>query len=383
MKDIIILGATGSIGTQTLEIIRENSEKYNLIAFSSGVNINKTRDIINEFSPSAVSVTRSEDADALKSEFPDINIYCGESGLLKISTYPTNKEAILVTAVSGAVGLLPTLEAIKMSRTIALANKETLVSAGHIVMDMARNFNSKIIPVDSEHSAIYQCMQGESINDVKKLIITASGGSFRDKTRADLKNVTVKDALSHPNWSMGSKITIDSATMMNKGLEVIEAHWLFNLPYEKIETVMHRESVIHSMVEFNDNSTKAQLGIPSMKVPIAYALSYPSRNIKVQMDEFDIKKYGSLTFEELSFERFPCLKMAFEAGKVGGTMPTVMNAANEVAVDLFLKEKISFLGIEDVISDAMSNHKLIQNPSLEEILNSDKETREYIYNKYN
>ncbi len=363
MKDIILLGATGSIGTQTLEVIQNNSDKYRLLAFSAGQNVEKAADIVAKFNPKYVCMKSEKHALEIKDKFACIEVFHGQSGLVDLVSVPTDNEVIVLTAVSGAVGLLPTLKAIENKRDIALANKETLVTAGHIVMEAAKKNGVNILPVDSEHSAIFQCLQGESAKDIKKIIITASGGTFRDSKREDLINVTAADALKHPNWSMGAKITIDSATMMNKGLEVIEAHWIFNLSYDKIDTVLHKQSIIHSLVEFNDGSLKAQLGVPSMKVPIAYALSYPRHNLKIDDKKFNILNYPELTFEKLSHDRFPCLKMAYEAGVAGGSMPTVLNAANEVAVNLFLNGKISFLDIEKVIATSMEKHNLIINPT--------------------
>ncbi|MTP85465.1 1-deoxy-D-xylulose-5-phosphate reductoisomerase, partial [Turicibacter sanguinis] len=284
--------------------------------------------------------------------------------------------------VMGSVGLLPTLKAIEMGRNIGIANKETLVTAGHLVMEKAKQHGVKLLPVDSEHSAIYQCLQGEDAKAIKKLIITASGGSFRDYTREMLKEVTLEQALNHPNWSMGAKITIDSATMMNKGLEVIEAHWLFDMPYERIETILHRQSIIHSMVEFEDTSIIAHLGTPDMRIPIQFAMSYPERMDLKQGKSLNLAEVGTLEFKPMDFERFPCLKMAYEAGMQGGSCPTVLNAANEAAVDLFLRNKISFLEIETVVAEALNKHQKIDHPSLEQILQLDQEVRRDILAKY-
>lgn len=285
---------------------------------------------------------------------------------------------VLVNAVMGSVGLQATLEAIRAKKQIALANKETLVTAGHLVMDAVHKNQVNMLPVDSEHSAIFQCLNGEKQSDVNKLILTASGGSFRDKTRAELANVTINDALNHPNWSMGAKITIDSATMMNKGLEVIEAHWLFDVPYKAIDVILHKESVIHSMVEFQDHSVIAQLGSPDMRVPIQYALTYPTRLELPVTKRLNLVEIGKLHFEQMDMSRFPCLQMAYDAGKEGGTMTTVLNAANEVAAGLFLEGKISFLTIETLIKRAMENHQAIQRPDLETILYVDTQTRKQV-----
>ncbi|MBS4198989.1 1-deoxy-D-xylulose-5-phosphate reductoisomerase [Bacillus sp. FJAT-49732] len=377
MKYISLLGATGSIGIQTLDVIRNNPEQFKLVAISAGKNIELVRKILLEFKPEYVSVQYKEDYDKLKIEYPQgFTFGYGSEGLMEAAVY--HKSDILLNSVIGSVGLNPTLEAIKEKKTIALANKETLVTAGHLVMTHAKENNVPIIPVDSEHSAIYQCLQGEKLSSVNRLIITASGGSFRDYKREDLKNVTLEQALSHPNWSMGSKITIDSATMMNKGLEVIEAHWLFDKPYEKIDVLLHRESIIHSMVEYDDSSIIAQLGTPDMRVPIQYALTYPDRFHFQTENRLDLAKIGQLHFEEMDFERFRCLEFAYEAGKRGGTLPTVLNAANEVAVHAFLSGKISFLSIEDLIEKALARHTTIKNPDLETIQDVDAETRVYV-----
>ncbi|MFC5463732.1 1-deoxy-D-xylulose-5-phosphate reductoisomerase [Lederbergia graminis] len=377
MKSISLLGATGSIGTQALDIIRNNHDKFSLVAISAGKNINLVRKIIKEFNPQLVSVQEKSDMDVLKAEFPGIDFCSGTSGLLEVAVY--EKADILLNAVMGSIGLAPTLAAIKEKKTIAIANKETLVTAGHIVMNLARECKVPILPVDSEHSAIFQCIQGEKLQDVERLIITASGGSFRDLNREQLASVTVEQALSHPNWTMGSKITIDSATMMNKGLEVIEAHWLFDLPYEKIDVLLHRESIIHSMVEYVDSSVIAQLGTPDMRVPIQYALTYPERLPLQSSSRLNLAEVGKLHFEEMDFNRYRCLQFAYDAGKAGGTLPTVLNAANEVAVNAFLEGRISFLAIEDMIEQALGRHNNIDNPDLSTIQDVDVETRNFIH----
>jgi 1-deoxy-D-xylulose-5-phosphate reductoisomerase len=377
MKYISVLGATGSIGTQTFEVVRAHPENFRITSFSFGTNIELGKKLIEEFQPKLVSVSTKELADELKRTIRySCLVYYGEEGLLEVATDPDSD--ILLNAVMGSVGLAPTLAAIDEKKTIALANKETLVTAGHIVMDGAKRNQVDILPVDSEHSAIYQCLNGENQAEMTKMILTASGGSFRDKSRKDLEGVTVEEALSHPNWSMGSKITIDSATMMNKGLEVIEAHWFFNSPYEDIEVVQHRESVIHSMVEFIDGSIIAHLGTPNMKVPIQYALTHPER-LEVQSGKrLNLVDIGTLHFEKMDLERFPCLAYAFEAGKAGGTMPTVLNAANEAAVDAFLKGHISFLDIEKFIEKALDRHENVKQPSLEDIHEIDATVRQYV-----
>lgn len=384
MKNIYLLGATGSIGTQTLDVIRMHPEAFRLIAFSSGRNIELTKQIIEEFQPAYVSVMEEESVMTLEALYPNVEFGYGAQGLESVATYQTDLggEDFVVTAVMGSVGLLPTLKAIEMGRNIGIANKETLVTAGHLVMEKAKQHGVKLLPVDSEHSAIYQCLQGEDAKAIKKLIITASGGSFRDYTREMLKKVTLEQALNHPNWSMGAKITIDSATMMNKGLEVIEAHWLFDMPYERIETILHRQSIIHSMVEFEDTSIIAHLGTPDMRIPIQFAMSYPERMDLKQGKSLNLAEVGTLEFKPMDFERFPCLKMAYEAGMQGGSCPTVLNAANEAAVDLFLRNKISFLEIETVVAEALNKHQKIDHPSLEQILQLDQEVRRDILAKY-
>lgn len=384
MKNIYLLGATGSIGTQTLDVIRQHPDKFRLVAFSAGRNIELTKKIINEFRPAYVSVISEQSAKQLAEQYKEVGFGFGDEGLINVATYDAvaGDEHFVLSAVMGAVGLLPTLKAIEMRRTIGIANKETLVTAGHLVMEKARKYGVKLLPVDSEHSAIYQCLQGEDAKAIRKIIITASGGSFRDYTREMLKEVTREQALNHPNWSMGAKITIDSATMMNKGLEVIEAHWLFDLPYDQIETILHRQSIIHSMVEFEDTSIIAHLGTPDMRIPIQFAMSYPERIDLKQSKSLKLEEVGMLEFKKMDFERFPCLKMAYEAGHEGGSCPTVLNAANEAAVDLFLKDKISFLDIEKVVYESLEHHHKIDRPTLEDIIEIDKNTRRIITEKY-
>ncbi len=384
MKNIYLLGATGSIGQQTLDVIRQHPDKFRLVAFSAGRNIQLTQKIIEEFKPAYVSVISEEAAKQLANQYSEVKFGFGTEGLINVATYDevAGDEHFVLTAVMGSVGLLPTLKAIERRRTIGIANKETLVTAGHLVMEKAKQYGVRLLPVDSEHSAIYQCLQGEDAKTVKKIIITASGGSFRDYTREMLKDVTREQALNHPNWSMGAKITIDSASMMNKGLEVIEAHWLFNLPYDQIETILHRQSIIHSMVEFEDTSIIAHLGTPDMRIPIQFAMSYPDRIDLKQAKSLRLDEVGTLEFKKMDFDRFPCLKMAYEAGKEGGSCPTVLNAANEAAVDLFLRDKIKFLEIENVVYEALEGHKMLANPTLEEILEIDTNTRRLIIEKY-
>jgi 1-deoxy-D-xylulose-5-phosphate reductoisomerase len=374
LKKISLMGATGSIGTQTLDVIREHPEEFKLTALSVGKNIDGARKMIGEFHPFLVSVQREEDAELLRKDVPSsVKVLYGEEGLVQVACH--QDADILVNAVLGSVGLYPTLQAIEAGKTIAIANKETLVTAGHLVMEAARKKGVALLPVDSEHSAIFQALQGEKEKNIEKLVITASGGSFRDRTRDELVGVTVKEALNHPNWSMGAKITIDSASMMNKGLEVIEAHWLFDIPYDNIDVLQHRESIIHSMIQFHDTSVMAQLGTPDMRVPIQYALTYPDRLDRPGGKRLDLAEIGQLHFEKMDFERFRCLGFAYEAGRTGGSMTTVLNAANEAAVALFLDNKISFLGIEELIERALNEHEVIRKPDLETIREIDSRTR--------
>ncbi len=378
MKKISLLGATGSIGLQTIDIVLANPESFQLVAFSTGRNIEKTRELVTQIKPELVSVQQEEDARVLQQEFPHVSFTYGTKGLIEVATHP--ETTVFVNAVLGSVGLESTLAAIHMSKNIAIANKETLVTAGHLVMAEAKKYNAPILPVDSEHSALYQSMNGENPKAIERLILTASGGSFRDKTRAELQGVTVKDALNHPNWSMGAKITIDSATMMNKGLEVIEAHVLFDMPYDNIDVLLHRESIIHSMVEYHDTSVMAQLGTPDMRVPIQYALTFPDRIPLIGGKRLNLAEIGKLHFQEVDFERYHALKLAYDAGRMGGTILTAMNAANEAAVALFLEEKITFLEIEACIERVMDAHNNILLPDLETILHVDSETRKLVRN---
>ncbi|GAB2563270.1 1-deoxy-D-xylulose-5-phosphate reductoisomerase [Gracilibacillus alcaliphilus] len=380
MKNITLLGATGSIGMQTLDVLREHKHEFRLYSFAFGKNIEQAARIIREFSPEIVVTQDLPIKQQLTPYIDSSKVLIGTEGLEQVCADPNTD--IVVNAVMGSVGLTATLTAIEHQKRIAIANKETLVTAGHLVMEAAKKHNVQLLPVDSEHSAIFQSLNGESHRDIDKLILTASGGSFRDKTREQLQGVSVSDALNHPNWSMGAKITIDSATMMNKGLEVIEAHWLFQIPYEQIEVLQHKESIIHSMVEYTDKSILAQLGTPDMRVPIQYALSYPNRLPLASSKSLNLAEISTLHFSEMDQERFPCLAYAYQAGKQGGSLPTVLNAANEAAVDLFLQEKITFLEIEEIIEQAMGAHQVIVNPGLETIQAIDQETRVQIYDKY-
>lgn len=380
MKDLILLGASGSIGTQTLDIVREFNDKFRVLGLSVGSDLEKAKKIIEEFKPKMVVTKTLEDLNELKNLFIDVDFDYGDNGLINLATFEKeNLNVTLVVALVGTVGLLPTIEAIKIKRNIALANKETLVIAGEIVMNLARENDVTIFPIDSEHSAIYQGLVGENHNDIKKLIITASGGSLREYSREALATVTKEEALAHPNWKMGAKITIDSATMMNKGFEVIEAHHLFNVGYDKIETIIHKESIIHSIVEFNDSQMKAQMANSDMRMPILYALSYPQR-LEYQNELNLVGK--NLTFEQMDFDRFPCLKMAYEAAIKGNIFPTVLNASNDCAVRLFLEDKISFLMIEEIIKEALSEATSVSELSLEVILETEKNVREKIIKKY-
>ncbi|AHD05922.1 1-deoxy-D-xylulose 5-phosphate reductoisomerase Dxr [Paenibacillus larvae subsp. larvae DSM 25430] len=374
-KSISILGSTGSIGTQTLEVVENHPELFTVKALAGGRNINLLAEQARKFSPEMISVADKKLAEQIKSLVPpDTKVFYGEEGLIEAAA-GTDADVTL-TAVVGSQGLKPTLAAIESGKQIALANKETLVSAGHLVTEAARKHKVTLLPLDSEHSAIFQCLNGENSKDVRAITLTASGGSFRDKTRDQLQGVTVKEALNHPNWSMGAKVTIDSATMVNKGLEVIEAHWLFGVPYGQIEVMIHPESIIHSYVEFQDYSIIAQLGLPDMRIPIQYALTFPKR-LPSPGKSLNLAEIGKLHFHRMDFDRFPCLRMAYECGKAGGTATTVFNAANEVAVARFLKGEISFLKIEDLIERTLNAHNPETMPSLEEITEADSWARTF------
>lgn len=373
-KRVAILGSTGSIGTQTLDVIAHDPDSYQVEALAAGSNLGLLIKQIERFTPRVVSVGSRELAREVEQAVGSrVKVYYGEEGLLEAAA-GTDAD-LLVTALVGSMGLKPTLAAIEAGKTIGLANKETLVTAGHLVTALARKKNVALMPIDSEHSAIFQCLNGESAKEVEKLIITASGGSFRNRTRKELEGVTVEEALRHPNWSMGAKITIDSATMMNKGLEVLEARWLFGMEYDRIDVLLHPESVIHSMVEFVDGSVMAQLGNPDMRVPIQYALTYPHRKPSPAA-ALRLAEIGKLHFSEMDYERFPCLAMAYACGRAGGTAPTVFNAANETAVARFLQGAISFLEIETVIERALEKHRTIAVPELEQIIEADRWARE-------
>ncbi|RYL92980.1 1-deoxy-D-xylulose-5-phosphate reductoisomerase [Sporolactobacillus sp. Y61] len=377
MKRISLLGATGSVGTQTLAVVREHPEEFTVSAFSFGENIDTALPLIKEFKPELVAVKNRRTAEQIRTMLPGhTTLVYGLKGMVEAAAWPNSD--MLINAVLGSIGLEPTLAAIEAGKTIGLANKETLVTAGHLVMKAAEKSGSAIIPVDSEHSAIFQSMLGQDRSAVTRLILTASGGSFRDKTRKELKGVTVAEALNHPNWSMGAKITVDTATMINKGLEVIEAHWLFHMPYDRIETVIHRESIVHSLVEYTDHSLIAQLGLPSMLVPIQFALTYPRRLELRQTKRLNLWKTGTLHFQKVDRQRYPAVSLAYEAGRAGGSMPTVLNAANEVAVEAFLEGRIPFLEIEPLIERALEQHQVIPEPDLETIEETDRLTRHFV-----
>ena len=384
MKNIYLLGATGSIGTQTIEVLRSLDDSYRLVSFSFNNNLEIAESIINEFNPKLVCTNNEFNYNYLKNKYNNIRIVTGEEGLIETATikYYDDGEDVVINSLVGMIGLVPTIAAIKLERTILLANKETLVVGGEIITKLLKQYNSKLLPIDSEHSAILQCLEGRKKEEIKKLIITASGGAFRDLTREQLDNVTIDDALKHPNWSMGKKITVDCATMVNKGLEVIEAHFLFNVDYDNIETIIHKESIIHSMVEFKDKTIIAQMGKPDMRVPIQYAITYPNKRDYKLDESLNLNKLFNLSLKQMDFERYPLLKLAYKVGKLGGVMPTVYNASNEEAVKLFINKKIKFLEIETIIIDAVSKFKNIVSPSLSQILKIDNEVREYVKSKY-
>ena len=371
MKQLSILGSTGSIGTSTLDIVAACPERFKVVGLTAGKNLKLLASQIKRFSPRIVAVPEKEDVPRLRDmcSDTDVKIVGGAEGLIEVATI--EEADMVVAAIVGAAGLLPTAAAIRAGKDIALANKETLVTAGHIFMNMIREHDVRLYPVDSEHSAIFQSIEGHRNEDVNKIILTASGGPFLNASRESLANVTVRDALNHPNWSMGKKITIDSATMMNKGLEVIEAHWLFNAPMDKIDVNIHPQSIIHSMVEYADGCVMAQLGIPDMKAPIAYALSYPER-IPTGVKPLDLTTIGGLTFFKPDLEKFRCLKLAYNAVNAGESMPAVMNAANEIAVEAFLEGRIGFIHIAKIIEDVMGAHQAHSLNSIEEVLYADQ-----------
>ncbi len=375
MKNIVILGSTGSVGRQTLEVIEAMEGRFNLVALTANSSVDIMASQVRKFKPKYVVMMNDKAAKELKYKLTSsrTKVLTELEGLIDVATL---KEVdLVVNSVVGSVGVKPTIEAIRAGKDIGLANKETLVTAGSIVMAEAKENDVKILPIDSEHNAIFQALNGEDRSKIKRIILTASGGPFREATADKLKEVTVKEALNHPNWDMGGKITIDSATLMNKGLEVIEAKWLFDLEFDQIDVVVHPQSIVHSLVEYKDHSTIAELGYPDMKVPIQYALTYPERRVN-DLKPLSLSRIQELTFEEPRKDLFPCLDYAYQAGKIGGTMPAVMNAANEVAVDKFLNNEIKFLEIPKLISMVMDKHNLISNPTLEDIFKVDSWARE-------
>ena len=381
MKNIVILGSTGSIGTNALEIIRNKKEEFNVIGLSANSNHKLICEQIEEFKPKYVSIGTEEGKKIIEEKFSEVKVYVGREGLKKLGQI--EEMDIILVAVIGAIGIEATSEAIKLGKRIALANKETMVASGDYINKLLKeNPKSEIIPVDSEHSAIFQSLMAGKKSQVKNLIITASGGTFRGKKLEDLKDVTVEQALKHPNWSMGRKITVDSSTLVNKGLEVIEAHQLFGMDYDKIKVVIHPQSIIHSLVEYDDNAVIAQLGVTDMKLPIQLAFTYPDRIQNNCLDTLDLLKVGNLTFEAPDREVFKGLDLAYRAGRIGKSMPTVLNAANEIAVELFLNKKIKFLDIYKIIEKAMDNHKVEEIDNLDSILRIDQATRKWVYDNY-
>ncbi len=378
---IAILGSTGSIGTQTLEVVRAYSDELEVTALAAGSNVDLLEKQVREFHPKIAALWSKEKADELRTRLRDmdVRVVSGMEGLLEVATVSDSK--VLVTAIVGMIGIRPTLAAIEAGKDIALANKETLVCAGHIIIPIAKEKGVSILPVDSEHSAIFQSLNGERHNKISRILLTASGGPFRGKTRKELENVTVEDALKHPNWSMGQKITIDSATLVNKGLEVMEAKWLFGVEYDDVEVVVQPQSIIHSMVEYEDGAVIAQLGTPDMKLPIQYALFYPNRRY-LSGDRLDFSILNQITFEKPDMDTFEGLKLAYEVGREGGSLPTVFNAANEYAVDYFLKGRIAFLEIYEMIKSCLSAHTKIEKPSVEDILNTQSWVEDYIKSRY-
>ncbi len=380
MKKIAILGSTGSIGTQTLEVARNNGD-LEIVSLAAGSNIKKLEEQIREFHPRLVAVWTEEKAKELRDAVKDLDVkvVSGMDGLIRVCTLPETE--IVVTAIVGMIGIVPTIAAMKAGKDIALANKETLVTAGHIIIPLAKETGVKILPVDSEHSAIFQCLNGENRSQLKKILLTASGGPFRGRKLEDLKNIQVEDALKHPNWAMGRKITIDSSTLVNKGLEMMEAKWLFGVEPKDIQIVVQPKSIIHSMVEFVDGAVIAQLGTPDMKLPIQYALYYPERRF-LPGERLDFWKLQEITFEKPDMETFRGLKLAFDAAAAGGSMPTVYNAANERAVAKFLDRKIAYLQIPEIIETCMGHHIVKENPSVEEILDTEQAVYEFIESRW-
>ncbi|NMA04231.1 MAG: 1-deoxy-D-xylulose-5-phosphate reductoisomerase [Clostridiales bacterium] len=379
MKKISILGSTGSIGLQALDVVRMHREKFKIAGLAALENINRLEEQIEEFNPEVVAVFKKEKAEVLAGRIGrKVKIVSGMEGLLEVATLTTAD--IIVVSVVGSIGLLPTLEAIRYKKTIALANKETLVVAGELIMGEAEKYGAEIIPIDSEHSAVFQCLQGQDVENISRIILTASGGPFKDWTRDKIEKAEARDALKHPTWDMGRKITIDSSTLMNKGLEVIEAKWLFNVGLGKIDVVVHPQSVVHSMVEYRDNSIISQMGIPDMRVPIQYALSYPKR-IKSSVKKINFNELGQLTFTLPEAEKFPCLPLAYEALKTGRTMPCVLNGANEILVEYYLQDKIGFYDIPKFIEKAMIKHEPFIYKTVDEVLEVDKWVKNWVKNE--
>lgn len=376
MKNITVLGVTGSIGTQTIDVVLGHPDEFKIVAMSAGHNIKKLEEIMSQLPVAHICVLEQTDYDYLTEKYPDRHFYLGQEGLIQISTLEETE--IVLNAIVGFAGLLPTIEAIKAGKDIALANKETLVVAGHIIIPLAKEYNIQLLPVDSEHSAIFQSMHGEYPREISKILLTCSGGSFRDKSLNELKDATVEQALNHPNWSMGAKITIDSATLVNKGLEVMEAKWLFDVDYDDIEVLIHPESVVHSMIECTDTAVIGQLGTPDMRLPIQYALTYPHRIPLMNSKRLSLSDIGTLHFYKPDIERFKALPLAYRAGREGGSMPCVFNGANEEANQLFRDGKIKFLEIVDLIEDAMNAHTVVENPTLDELIKIDADARAFV-----
>ena len=382
MRKIVLLGSTGSIGTQTLDVVRNNSKELEVVGLAANTRVEMVEKQVREFKPKYVCMFDENAAKDLKQRLSDIDIkvYSGMEGLLEIVSVP--EADTVLTAVVGMIGIRPTIKAIESGKDIALANKETLVCAGHIIMPLAAKMGVKILPVDSEHSAIFQSLNGEPKDKVEKILLTASGGPFRGKKKSELENMTAADALKHPTWDMGPKVTIDSSSLVNKGLEVMEARWLFDVSLDNIQVLVHPQSIVHSAVQYVDGAVIAQLGVPDMKLPIQYALFYPDRRPMAEK-RLDLFELGSLTFEKPDIETFRGLKLAFDAAYAGGSMPTVFNAANEMAVRRFLKGDIRYLEIYDMIEEAMEHHKRVDNPDVDAILLAEKETYEFLGGKYN
>ena len=379
MKKITILGVSGSIGTQAVDVIKAHQDLFKLVAISVNKNVDLAIKIAEELKVKHICLASKIAVEENIKKYPDFIFHYGEEGLKEIATL--SEVDIVLNSIIGFAGLKPTIAAIESKKDIALANKETLVVAGELIMNLVKKHQINLLPVDSEHSAIFQCLNGENKNEINRLIITASGGSFRDRSRNDLKNVTVAEALNHPNWSMGAGITIDSATMFNKGLEVIEAKWLFDLSYDQIDVVIHPESIIHSMVEFRDYSTIAQLSNPDMRMPIQYAFTYPNREKLFGVQPLDFTKIRNLTFSPVDMKRFPALELSYQVGRIGGSLPAVLNGAKEKAVELFLNNKIQFLDIEWLVQEAINKHQVVFSTSLKQLIEADHWARNYVIDK--